>query len=89
MSGVMKSAADAWTISMTDKRALQIVGPNGPCRYALFTNIPEDVDDPKERYGVHPLPSLSLMHACGTYWGGGMQFECSVAADKFGLFIIY
>ncbi|XP_030831949.1 TPR repeat-containing protein DDB_G0287407 [Strongylocentrotus purpuratus] len=49
LSGVMKSAADAWTISMTDKRALQIVGPNGPCRYALFTNIPEDVHDPKER----------------------------------------
>eukprot|EP00057_Strongylocentrotus_purpuratus_P011503 XP_011665977.1 PREDICTED: uncharacterized protein LOC105439095 [Strongylocentrotus purpuratus] len=49
MSGVMESA-DVWTISMADKKALQIIGPSGPCRYALFTNIPEDVPDSNERY---------------------------------------
>ena len=57
MSGVMQSA-DAWTISVTDNEALQIVGPSGPCRYAVFTNIPEDASDPKERY-VHATESAS------------------------------
>ncbi|XP_041454385.1 uncharacterized protein LOC121407396 [Lytechinus variegatus] len=48
MSGVLQSA-DVWTITMTDKKALQIVGPKGPCRYSLFSNIPEDISNPKDR----------------------------------------
>ncbi|XP_063951363.1 uncharacterized protein LOC129253865 [Lytechinus pictus] len=48
MSGVLQSA-DVWTITMTNEKALQIVGPKGPCRYSLFSNIPEDVPDPNDR----------------------------------------
>ena len=58
MSGVMESA-DVWTISMADRKTLQIVGPSGPCRYALFTNIPEDVPDSNERYSQSCVSRLN------------------------------
>lgn len=59
LSGVHQSA-DVWTITLINNRTLVIVGPAGPCRYALFTNIPEDVLDPQERCFQHGCLATGL-----------------------------
>ena len=68
MSGETQSS-DVWIVSLDSKCRLVITGPNGPCRYALFTNIPEDVQDPSQRYGFWIGSGASKSEAGLSIWG--------------------
>ncbi|XP_071484949.1 uncharacterized protein [Diadema antillarum] len=48
LTGMMDSP-DVWTVSLVNGQMLTVVGPSGPCRYAFFSNIPENVPVPEQR----------------------------------------